>query len=314
MGKKLASDISAPAKHSECGSPDRPERPARERPARAAAASITDALELRGLELPSERPINARYRSVFGLGFDAQVLYITKQILNTIEAQPMPPHHTSERLSPPTSERLSPPRSERLSPPRSERLSPPREDTPERPWPPERHISERHQPPRQEAPEQIGPPDPERHSPPGAERRSPPVPILSERPESPDDSAFEDLLNLDSDPNDEYELIEASIDSGASVTIMPKGICGHLPIHPTRDSAAGVVYKAASGHPVPDWGSRTFSAQTDEFKRPRTAIEKKKGIYAMNLGQEGVSVSEPRTPGTAADPPTDPPLDSPATK
>ena len=135
-----------------------------------------------------------------------------------------------------------------------ERLSPPGDDTPERLRSPERNTSERHPPPRQEAPERIGPPDTERLSPPGAERHSPPVPILSERPESPDDSAFEDLLNLDSNPNDEYELIEASIDSGASVTIMPKEMCGHLPIHPTRDSVAAVVYKAASGHPVPDWG------------------------------------------------------------
>ena len=138
-----------------------------------------------------------------------------------------------------------------------------------------------------------------------------------------------------------YELIEASIDSGASVTIMPKEMCGHLPIHPTRDSVAGVVYKAASGHPVPDWGSRTFSAQTDEFRDrrltvkvgpvrkllmavsdmtsrgnrvvfepqgsyvehvgsgERTAIEKKSGIYVMNLWVKKGSQSQnlaPREP------------------
>ena len=43
----------------------------------------------------------------------------------------------------------------------------------------------------------------------------------------------------------------------------------YLPIHPTADSMSGVVYKAASGHPVPDWGSRTFSAQTDDFRDRR---------------------------------------------
>ena len=119
-----------------------------------------DALEMCCLDLPSERSIDARYRSVFGLGFDAQALYVTKQILKTIEARPTPPHHAPERLSPPGSERLSPPR--------SERLGPPGEDTPERLRPLERHTSERHQPPRQEAPERIGPPDTERLSPPGA--------------------------------------------------------------------------------------------------------------------------------------------------
>ena len=58
-----------------------------------------DALELCGLELPSERSIDARYRSVFGLGFDAQALYDTKQILKKIEARPTPPH-TPPRASP----------------------------------------------------------------------------------------------------------------------------------------------------------------------------------------------------------------------
>ena len=240
-----------------------------------------------------------------------------------------------------------------------ERLSPPGDDTLEQLRPPERNTSERHPPLRQEAPERIGPPGTERLSQPGAERLSPPVPILPERSESPDVSAFGDFLNLDPNPNDGYELIEASIVSGASVTIMPKEMCGHLPIHPTRDSVAGVVYEAASGHPDPDWGSRTFSAQIDEFRDrwltikvgpvrkllmavsdmtprgnrvafepqgsyvehvasgERTVIEKKNGIYVCDepMGQEGVSSSEPHTAGTAAaDPATDPPLDSPATE
>ena len=65
------------------------------------------------------------------------------------------------------------------------------------------------------------------------------------------------------------EEITASVDSGAGVSIMPERMCEHVPVHPTNDSRAGVVYKAASGHAVPDLGSRTFSAQTETFQDRR---------------------------------------------
>ena len=182
VGRKLVPDISAPANVQSAGN----QTAQNAQPASGQLAlppPALDALELRSLELPSERSIEARCRSVLGLAFGSQALYITKQILETIAVRPMPPQHAPERLSPPG------------------------DDTPERLRPSERNTSERHQPPRQEAPERVGPPGTELLSPPGAERLSPPAPILSERPESPDDSAFEYFLNLESKPNDEYELI-----------------------------------------------------------------------------------------------------------
>ena len=54
---------------------------------------------------------------------------------------------------------------------------------------------------------------------------------------------------------DVYEEIEASVDSGAGVTIMPSEMCTHVPLRETADSRAGTTYRAASGHPVPDMGS-----------------------------------------------------------
>ena len=68
---------------------------------------------------------------------------------------------------------------------------------------------------------------------------------------------------------DVYEEIEASVDSGAGVTIMPNEICTHVPLRETADSRAGTTYRAASGHPVPDMGSRTFDAQTSRSQSRR---------------------------------------------
>lgn len=221
------------------------------------------ALELCGLESPSYRPecIDAHYRSVYGFMYRPQAekdFAVAQHILEQIaEARPAPPHHTRpERQVPPGAIR-----SERNPPPDQARCTPPYVPYEERtgPPPPERHS--------QPVSARINPPSSERLSQPGPERNDPP---MSERPDSPDPISPERvLLNLDSSANEEYDLIEASIDSGASVTIMPKELCEHLPIHPTADSMSGVVYKAASGHPVPDWGSRTFSAQTDDFRDRR---------------------------------------------
>ena len=51
-----------------------------------------------------------------------------------------------------------------------------------------------------------------------------------------------------------YEAIEASVDSGAGVTIMLNEMCTHVPLRETADPRAGTAYRAASGHPVPDMG------------------------------------------------------------
>ena len=60
---------------------------------------------------------------------------------------------------------------------------------------------------------------------------------------------------------DVYEEIGASVDSGAGVAIMPSEMCTHVPLRETADARAGTTYGAASGHPVPVMGSRTYDAQ-----------------------------------------------------
>ena len=88
-----------------------------------------------------------------------------------------------------------------------------------------------------------------------------------ERSVPPNHHAQRELMSVNN--MDVYDEIEASVDSGAGVTIMPSEMCTHIPIRETADSRAGTTYRAASGHPVPDMGSRTFDAQTSRSQSRR---------------------------------------------
>ena len=71
-----------------------------------------------------------------------------------------------------------------------------------------------------------------------------------EQSSPPNHQVQRELMSVNS--TDVYEEIEASVDSGAGVTIMPSEMCTHVPLRETADSRAGTTYRAASGHPVPD--------------------------------------------------------------
>ena len=73
---------------------------------------------------------------------------------------------------------------------------------------------------------------------------------------------------------DVYEEIKASVDSGDGVTIVPSEMCTHVPLRETADSCAGTTYRAASGHPVPDMGSRTFDVQASRSQNRRLTCVK----------------------------------------
>jgi hypothetical protein len=66
------------------------------------------------------------------------------------------------------------------------------------------------------------------------------------------------------DDGDEYEIIEATIDSGAAVSIMPEGTCCSYPIEDTVESLKGVWYSAAGGQQIADQGSRRLQLQQDD--------------------------------------------------
>ena len=57
-----------------------------------------------------------------------------------------------------------------------------------------------------------------------------------------------------------YEYLEATVDSGAAVSVMPVGTCEGYKVVPSKASLQGVHYRAAGGHRIPDLGTRTITA------------------------------------------------------
>ena len=111
----------------------------------------------------------------------------------------------------------------------------------------------------------------ERYRPPYSSARTySPYPAVyhMERTCPPHHQAQRELMSVSS-MDLEYEATEASVDSGAGVTIMPTEMCTRVPLRETADSRAGTTYRAASGHPVPDLGSRTFDAKTTHSQNRR---------------------------------------------
>ena len=74
------------------------------------------------------------------------------------------------------------------------------------------------------------------------------------------DIAAADILGLYA-PSfaDEYEVIEASVDSGAGVSVMPEEMCADAP----TTEPNGRTYKAAGDQRIADQGQRTTRAITD---------------------------------------------------
>ncbi|CAK0851674.1 unnamed protein product [Prorocentrum cordatum] len=62
----------------------------------------------------------------------------------------------------------------------------------------------------------------------------------------------------------EYEVIEAAVDSGAGVTIMPEEMCSDHPIDP---DGSGIEYNAAGGQTVTDKGQRKLQVVTETWQQ-----------------------------------------------
>jgi hypothetical protein len=63
--------------------------------------------------------------------------------------------------------------------------------------------------------------------------------------------------------DDDYENIEATIDSGAACCVFPKELCRHIKIKPCAESARGAMFRTASGQTVAHEGNRTIECITD---------------------------------------------------
>ena len=73
-----------------------------------------------------------------------------------------------------------------------------------------------------------------------------------------------DLCAVNHDCYEEMtETVTATVDSGAAVCVMPVDTASAYRVKPSQASRDGVMYKAASGHKIPDLGTRTWFAETE---------------------------------------------------
>ena len=64
--------------------------------------------------------------------------------------------------------------------------------------------------------------------------------------------------------NNEWEVTDAILDSGASVTVIPRHVAGGDEIQESAASRAGVQYEVANGDGSPNLGEKLFSVVTEE--------------------------------------------------
>ena len=62
---------------------------------------------------------------------------------------------------------------------------------------------------------------------------------------------------------DEWQQIEATIDSGAAVCVFPRTLCTSIPVRPCEASNSGMTFRTASGERVAHEGLRTIATVTE---------------------------------------------------
>jgi hypothetical protein len=72
------------------------------------------------------------------------------------------------------------------------------------------------------------------------------------------------LRPLHSNGGDEWEVIDAILDSGASVTVIPPHMAAGHPVQESAASRAGVQYEVANGDEIPNLGEKLLSVVTEE--------------------------------------------------
>jgi len=85
---------------------------------------------------------------------------------------------------------------------------------------------------------------------------------------------------------EEWVMMELTMDSGASDSVMPKGKCSQIPITESPGSRSEVRYTVATGHTVPnegerqmrgctnDWHMRNITMQVADVHKPLCAMSK----------------------------------------
>ena len=65
----------------------------------------------------------------------------------------------------------------------------------------------------------------------------------------------------------DWETVELAVDSGASETVIPEGVCRAATLQPSEASKRGVVYEVANGERIPNLGQKSFHGVTAEGHR-----------------------------------------------
>ena len=66
----------------------------------------------------------------------------------------------------------------------------------------------------------------------------------------------------------EWTLIDVIVDSGACETFMPKSLCEHIHITPSKQSIDGADYEVASGETIPNLGERICEVYAEGSESP----------------------------------------------
>ena len=90
-------------------------------------------------------------------------------------------------------------------------------------------------------------------------RRAPPI-----EEESSDEEGGEQLVSNMTGSNWEALPFLMIVDSGACVSVMPTGLCDHVPVRETSQSRAGEFFRAANGQTIHNHGERVISMVTRE--------------------------------------------------
>ena len=72
------------------------------------------------------------------------------------------------------------------------------------------------------------------------------------------------LMHLHNSSGEGWEVIDAILESGASVTVIPQHVASGYGIHESAASKAGVQYEVANGDEIPSLGEKLFAVVTEE--------------------------------------------------
>ena len=72
-----------------------------------------------------------------------------------------------------------------------------------------------------------------------------------------------DICSVEVD-DDEWETVEVSVDSGAVVTVGPRGKCTGYPLEETEASRKGQHFYGANGSKIKNYGMRRVKGVTEE--------------------------------------------------